>query len=77
MVNKVILIGNVGKDPEMKGHDGNIANLSLATSETWYKDGEKNSKTEWHKIVAFGKVAEIVRDYVHKGMRIYIECGRS
>lgn len=76
-INKVILLGNVGQDPEirfMQSGDA-VANLSLATSESW-KDkttGEKKEKTEWHRVVVFGKLAEVVRDYVKKGSKIYIE----
>ena len=75
-VNKVILIGNVGRDPEVKyGADNNaIANLSLATSEQWKdKSGAKQEKTEWHRISFFGKLAEIVGEYVRKGSQIYVE----
>lgn len=76
-VNKVILLGNVGKDPEIRSTaDGTcIANLSVATSESW-KDkqtGERKEQTEWHRISAFGKLAEIIRDYVVKGSKVYIE----
>jgi single-strand DNA-binding protein len=76
-VNKVILIGNLGKDPEMRYMpDGKaVANFSLATSESW-KDkqtGEKKEKTEWHKIAVFDKLAEIVGEYVKKGSKLYIE----
>ena len=76
-VNKVILIGNLGKDPEMRYMpNGNaVANFSLATSESW-KDkqtGEKKEKTEWHKISVFGPLAEIVGEYVKKGSKLYIE----
>lgn len=76
-VNKVILLGNVGKDPEIRSTaDGTcIANLSVATSESW-KDkqtGERKEQTEWHRVSAFGKLAEIIRDYVTKGSKVYIE----
>ena len=76
-VNKVILIGNVGKDPEVRsgGHSGNVANISLATSESW-KDknsGERKEKTEWHRVVVFGKLADLVQQYVSKGDKLYIE----
>lgn len=75
-VNKVILLGNVGKDPEMKATGGGttVANFSLATSER-RKDqsGEWNEQTEWHNLVAFGKLAEVVRDYVRKGSKLFIE----
>ena len=76
-VNKVILLWNVGRDPEIRYMpDGKaVANFSLATSETW-KDkttGEKKESTEWHRIDVFDKTAEVVRDYVTKGKQLYIE----
>lgn len=75
-INKVILIGTCGQDPEVRytGNGGAVANVSLATSESW-KDssGAKQEKTEWHKVVFFGKIAEIVGEYVRKGSTIYIE----
>jgi single-strand DNA-binding protein len=76
-VNKVILVGTVGKDPETKYMpNGNaVSNLSLATSEQW-KDkntGEKQEKTEWHRVTFYQKLAEIVSEYVKKGSKIYIE----
>lgn len=75
-VNKVILIGNVGRDPEtryMPSGDA-MVNLSLATSEQWKdKNGEKQEKTEWHRVVIFGKTAEIAGQYLRKGSQIYIE----
>lgn len=76
-INKVILIGNVGKDPETRylPNGDAVVNFSLATSEEW-KDkntGEKKEATEWHKIVAFRKLAEIISKYVTKGSRLYIE----
>ena len=76
-VNKIILIGNVGKDPEIRATKSGdvVANFTLATSEEW-KDkatGEKQDRTEWHRIVVFKKTAEVVRDYVQKGSRLYIE----
>ena len=75
-INKVILVGNVGNDPECR-ENGNspIANLSIATSETW-KDkntGEQQERTEWHRVVFFNRLAEVVRDYVKKGTKIYLE----
>ncbi|MGL5684095.1 MAG: single-stranded DNA-binding protein [Marinifilaceae bacterium] len=77
MVNKVILIGNVGADPEVRYLEGGVAtvNLSLATSET-YKDrntGERITQTEWHNVVFWRGLAEIVEKYVKKGTRLYIE----
>ncbi|QJC31070.1 single-stranded DNA-binding protein [Enterobacteriaceae endosymbiont of Macroplea mutica] len=76
-VNKVILIGNVGKNPEIRYMpNGNpVVNIILATSDVW-KDkntGENRVKTEWHRIVVFGKIAEIANEYVKKGTQIYIE----
>src|ERR1035441_3670546 len=75
-VNKVLLLGNVGKDPEIRSTNGGtlVANLSLATSER-YKDkaGEWQEKTEWHNIVSYARGAELVRDYVKKGSKIFIE----
>jgi single-strand DNA-binding protein len=76
-VNKVILIGNVGKDPEVRSFDngGKVANFSIATSETW-KDrnsGEKKEKTEWTNVAVFGPLAEIVERYVKKGSKLYVE----
>lgn len=77
-INKVILVGNVGQDPEVRStQDGReIANFSLATSESW-KDknsGEKKEKTEWHRVVVFSSgLAGIVKNYVKKGTKLYIE----
>lgn len=75
-VNKVILIGNLGKDPEIRyTPDGKaVANLTLATSESWKgKDGELVEKTEWHRIVMFQRTAEIAGEYLRKGSKVYIE----
>lgn len=77
-VNKVIIVGNVGKDPEIRQtQDGRkIANLTVATSERW-KDkttGEQREKTEWHRVVVFSEgLAGVVERYVHKGSKVYIE----
>jgi len=75
-VNKVILLGNVGKDPEIKVLPSGqpVANFSIATSDR-YKDQQGNfqDRTEWHNITAYGKLAEIVRDYVKKGGKLYVE----
>lgn len=76
MVNKVILIGNVGAEPEVRYLDGGVAvaNLRLATTERYRnKNGENVDQTEWHNIVLWRGLAEIVEKYVHKGMRLYIE----
>jgi len=75
-VNKVILIGNLGKDPEVRTmQNGNkVANLSLATSESW-KDkatGERKEKTEWHRVVIFGNLADIAERYLKKGSKVYV-----
>ena len=76
-INKVILVGNLGQDPEVRyTPNGNaVANITLATSDS-YKDkntGQQIDKTEWHRVVFFGKVAEVVGDYCRKGAQIYIE----
>jgi len=75
-LNKVILIGNLGKDPEIRyTQQGEpIANFSLATSERWTdKSGQKQERTEWHRVEVFGKTAQIVRDYCSKGKQVYLE----
>jgi single-strand DNA-binding protein len=76
-VNKVILVGNLGKDPEIKytASGAAIANLTLATSESWNdkQSGEKVEKTEWHRVVAFQRLAEIMGEYLRKGSQVYIE----
>ena len=75
-INKAIVIGNVGRDPEIRALPGGstIANLSVATSEHWKdSNGQKQERTEWHKVVVFGKLAEIVESYVTKGMPVYVE----
>lgn len=76
MLNKVILIGNLGADPELKQLDGgtSIANFSIATSESYKnKQGEKVTNSEWHKCVCYGKSAEIIDQYTSKGDKLYIE----
>jgi single-strand DNA-binding protein len=76
-VNKVILVGNLGNDPETRTFDnGNqVANFSLATGETWRdkNTGETQERTEWHRVAVFGKLAEIVGQYLRKGSKVYIE----
>jgi len=75
-VNKAIIVGNVGQDPDTKyTQDGKpIANLSIATSESWKdKQGQRQERTEWHRVVFYGKLAEIVDSYVKKGTKLYIE----
>ncbi|MDA8360790.1 MAG: single-stranded DNA-binding protein, partial [Gammaproteobacteria bacterium] len=76
-INKVILVGNLGKDPEIRYSPGGgaVANLNLATAESW-KDrntGERQERTEWHRVVLFGKLAEIAQEYLKKGAQIYVE----
>ena len=76
-VNKVILVGNVGNDPEVRYMpNGNaVANISIATSDSW-KDrntGEQQERTEWHRVVFFNRLAEIVEQYVKKGTKLYLE----
>lgn len=76
-VNKVILVGNVGGDPEVRYMpNGNaVANLSVATAESW-KDkqtGDRQERTEWHRVVCFNKLGEIVSEYVRKGTKLYVE----
>ena len=76
-VNKVLLLGNVGKDPEIRSSQGGmtIASFSLATADRQkdQQSGQWTDKTEWHNLVAFGRTAEIVRDYVKKGTQIFVE----
>lgn len=76
-VNKVILIGNIGKDPETRfsAGGGAITNITLATSESW-KDkqtGENQERTEWHRVVFFGRLGEIAGEYLKKGSKVYVE----
>ncbi len=75
-VNKVILIGNLGKDPEIRYTQSGdpIANFSLATNEAWTdRNGQKQEHTEWHSVEVFGKPAQVVRDYLTKGRQVYLE----
>ena len=74
-VNKVILLGNIGKDPEVRETKaGNIVNLVMATSEKYTdKSGQKQENTEWHNLVVFGKLADVVSKYVKKGDKLYVE----
>ncbi len=75
-VNKVILVGNLGRDPEVRyTKEGTaVANLNLATTETWNDgQGQRQERTEWHKVVAWGKLAEIAKEYLGKGKQVYIE----
>ena len=77
MLNKATIIGNLGRDPEVKyASNGNaITNLAVATSESWTdkQTGEKKESTEWHRVSVFGKLAEIAGQYLHKGSKVYIE----
>ena len=76
-INKVILVGNIGAKPEVKysSNGSAIANLSVATSETWNdkNSGEKQEKTEWHRVSLYGKLAEIAGQYLDKGSKVYVE----
>ena len=75
-LNKIMLIGNLGKDPEIRvtASGQTVANFSLATKEQFKnKSGEREERTEWHSIVVWGRLAEIARDYLHKGKQVYIE----
>lgn len=76
-INKVILVGNLGQDPEVRylPNGGAVTNISIATSQSW-KDkqtGEQKDRTEWHRVVIFGKLAEIAGEYLRKGSQVYIE----
>lgn len=75
-VNKVIIVGRLGQDPEMKavGQSATVTRLNVATSENWVsKDGQKQERTEWHRIVVWGKLAEICGKYLAKGRQVYVE----
>ena len=75
-VNKVIIIGRLGQDPEMKavGQGTTVTRLNVATSENWVgKDGQKQERTEWHRITVWGKLAEICGKYLAKGRQVYVE----
>ncbi|HBV90692.1 single-stranded DNA-binding protein SSB1 [Pantoea sp. B550] len=76
-VNKVILVGNLGQDPEVRymPNGGAVANITLATSESWRdkQTGENKEITEWHRVVLFGKLAEVAGEYLKKGSQVYIE----
>ncbi|MCA0937957.1 single-stranded DNA-binding protein [Vibrio alginolyticus] len=76
-VNKVILVGNLGNDPEIRymPNGGAVANITIATSESWRDKatGEQREKTEWHRVVLFGKLAEVAGEYLRKGSQVYIE----
>lgn len=73
-VNKVIIVGNLGKDPEVRQVGSQQkATFPVATTETWMKDGSKQEKTEWHNVVVWGKQAETCGQYLQKGRQVYIE----
>ncbi|MEO1872529.1 MAG: single-stranded DNA-binding protein, partial [Cobetia sp.] len=76
-VNKVILIGNLGQDPEVRFTPSGsaVCNLNLATTDTWNdrQSGQRQERTEWHRVVMFNKLAEVAQQYVKKGSRLYIE----
>ncbi|WP_409308082.1 single-stranded DNA-binding protein SSB1 [Pectobacterium sp. B1J-3] len=76
-VNKVILVGHLGQDPEVRymPNGGAVANITLATSDSWRdkQTGEQKEKTEWHRVVLFGKLAEVAGEYLRKGSQVYIE----
>ena len=76
-INKVILIGNLGRDPETRYSQGGsaVTNFSVATTESWRdkQSGEQQERTEWHNIVCFARLAEIAGEYLHKGSKVYIE----
>jgi len=76
-INKVILVGNLGNDPDVRYTAGGsaVANLSVATSESWKdrQSGERQERTEWHRVVIFGKLAEVAGQYLKKGARVYLE----
>jgi len=75
-LNKVMLIGHLGRDPEVRSLPSgtSVANFSLATSENWKnKEGKPEERTEWHRIVVFGKQAEICKEYLSKGRQVYLE----
>jgi single-strand DNA-binding protein len=76
-VNKVIIVGNLGQDVELKytSNGDAVANVSVATSENWIdrNTGEKQEKTEWHRVIMFRKTAELANQYLHKGSKVYIE----
>ena len=76
-VNKVILVGNLGRDPEIRTMQSGdkLANMSVATSETWNdrQTGERRERTEWHRVVIFGRLAEVAERYLRKGSKVYVE----
>ena len=76
MINRVTLVGRLGRDPEMRqtGTGNPVVNFSVATNESWKdKNGEQQERTEWHKVIAWGRLAEICNEYLTKGKQVYIE----
>ena len=76
MINKVILVGNLGRDPETRAMQsgGSVANLSVATAERWKdRDGNRQERTEWHRVVVFGTLADVASKYLRKGSKVYLE----
>lgn len=74
-VNKCIIVGNLGNDPDVSASSGGVTKISIATSEKW-KDkqtGEQRERTEWHRVIAFGRLGEIMAEYLRKGSQVYIE----
>ena len=75
-INKVILIGNLGADPEFRANTGtNLCKVRVATTDSWRdrESGQMNERTEWHYVTAFGRTAEVMRDYLRQGSKVYIE----
>lgn len=73
-INKVIIVGRLGQDPETRQAGQNtVATMSVATSEVWMKDGQKQERTEWHRVVVWGKQAENCAKYLSKGRQVYVE----
>ena len=76
-INKAIIVGNLGRDPEVRytANGSAVANVTVATSESWKdkQSGERQERTEWHRVVFFGRLAEIVEEYLKKGSQVYIE----
>ena len=75
MINKVILVGNLGRDPEVRSTASGspVANFSLATTRKWSREGQRQEQTEWHNIVCFGRQAEVAGQYLVKGRQVYVE----
>ena len=76
-INKAIIVGNLGRDPEVRytANGSAVANITVATSESWKdkQSGERQERTEWHRVVFFGRLAEIAEEYLKKGAQVYIE----